>query len=201
MSLFEQTQYEADQLFYATFPAAKDAAYNAASEQNIYDIPGPMDYQSIHETTQSLQYDIRSLNGPDIGSTSMSFRGHTSSQQSLYQHLYADYALHPQPILGFSHHHWQSQPSYYPPSQPVSFWLFFFLVWAIFKRSARLKIRPLYIFHRNNFIIITIRLNQHRSTSITPIPSRFRSENHLHGPTLISMKLSTIAVMKVLDGV
>ena len=27
MSLFEQTQYELDQVFYATFPAARDAAH------------------------------------------------------------------------------------------------------------------------------------------------------------------------------
>jgi hypothetical protein len=53
LSSFEQTQYEADQLFYATFPAARDAAHYAP-----LDLPGPEDCPTLHGA-QSLEFDIR----------------------------------------------------------------------------------------------------------------------------------------------
>lgn len=114
MSLFEQTQYEADMLFYATFPAARDAAYNAASKQSICDFFRPADCPSLREAAQLLQYDIRDL---DIGGASMSESFQGPTQEPSYPQI------HP-----YSHH--QSQ-SYYSPTFPVSF-LFFTIFYHFF---------------------------------------------------------------------
>jgi hypothetical protein len=110
-------------LFYATFPAARlarDAAYNAASEQSTYDPHKPVDCLTLHEATQPLEYDIR--NELDISRTSASFRARQESSY-LQLHTAAAYSegLHPQ-IL--SHH--QSQPSY-NSSSPVSFFYILFV--------------------------------------------------------------------------
>ena len=49
----------ADQLFFATFPAARDAAaYSPALEQSTYDLPRPVDGPPLHEATQPLEYGI-----------------------------------------------------------------------------------------------------------------------------------------------
>ena len=108
-------------MFYATFPAARDAAYNAAMEQSIYDLPRPMDGPTLHEVTQPLEYSIR--NEPDISSTSASFRDPT--QELSYPPLHVTYSegLHPQ--QPFISHHQNQQPSYYSPPRPVSFLSFF----------------------------------------------------------------------------
>ena len=110
MSLFEQTQYEADMLFYATFPAARDAAYDAASEQSISDHHRPVDCPSLSE----LRHDLRDL---DISGTSISesFRGPT--QELSYPQIHAPYSE----SLHISHN--QSQPSY---PHPVSLFFTFF---------------------------------------------------------------------------
>jgi hypothetical protein len=106
-------------VFYAKFPAARDAEYNATMEQSTYDPPSPTDFPTSHEATThpSLQYDIR--NELDMSSTSVSFSGTT--QELSYPHtLHFDYSkgLHSQPP--FLPHH-QSQPSYSSPPRPVSF--------------------------------------------------------------------------------
>jgi hypothetical protein len=127
MSLFEQTQYDADILFYAMFPAARDAAYNAAPERSVYDHPRPVDCPSVHEAPQFLRYDIP--NDQDTSSTSMSesFRG--PSQELSYPRLHAAYSesLHP------SHRHHQTQLSYYSPPRPASF--FYIFLFEQFSRS------------------------------------------------------------------
>jgi hypothetical protein len=78
MSLFEQTQLEVDQKFYATFPGARNAAYIAP---------------------HSLQYDIR--NELDISSTSVSFTGPTQELS------YPQFPIHPQQTF-ISYHQSQS---------------------------------------------------------------------------------------------
>ena len=121
MSPFEQTQYELDQLFYATFPAARDAASNAAFERStLYDFPSPVDGPTFHEAIHTVEYDNR--NEPDIGSTSSSFRGPT--QELSYPQLHFAYPerFHPQQHF-ISHRH--SQPSYYSAPPPVSSFLTF----------------------------------------------------------------------------
>ena len=121
MSPFEKTQFDADQLFYATFPAARDAAYNAPMEHSIYDFPRPVDCPTLHEATQPLEYDIRSE--LDISSTSVaSFRGPT--QELSYPPLHVAYSEGHHPQQSFISHR-QNQPSYYSsPPRPVSFFFF-----------------------------------------------------------------------------
>ena len=119
MSLFEQTQYEADQLFYATFPAARDAAYNAGLEQNAYDLPGSVDFPIFHDTIQPLESDIR--NELLISGTSVSFRGSTQELSHPQLHV-ATYSHSQQPYISYH----QIQPSYESPTQPVSVFLIFF---------------------------------------------------------------------------
>ena len=109
-------------MFYATFPAARVAACNAAFQQSIYDLPSPVDCPTLHEATRPLEYDIR--NEPDISSTSVSFRGPTPGPP--YPQLHSEGLYPRQPF--FPHH--QIQPSYYSPPRPVSFFLTFF--WSKF---------------------------------------------------------------------
>ena len=169
MSLFEQTQNEVEELFYATFPAARDAACNELFEQRAYDLPSPVDYPTLHATTQPFEYDIR--NELEIGSSSVPFRGpnqELSYPESQFTH---SEGLHPQqPFL--SHH--QIQPSYYSPPYPVSFFLSFFLnnFQQLFASS---KMNLLYIFHRDLFIII--HLIQHLSISLGPSSAQSPLEN------------------------
>ena len=101
-------------MFYATFPAARVAACNAAFQQSIYDLPSPVDCPTSHEATRPLEYGIR--NEPDISSTSVSFRGPTPVHFSYSEGLY--------PLQPFFPH--QIQSSYYSPPRPVSFFLTFF---------------------------------------------------------------------------
>ena len=120
MSLFQQTQYELDQLFYATFPAARDAARNAAFERSTYDFPSPVDCPALHQAIHPLEQD--NFNERDTGSKSALYSGPT--QELSYPQLHFPYPerFHPQqPFI--SHRH--SQPSYYSPPPPVSFFLNF----------------------------------------------------------------------------
>ena len=112
-------------MFYATFPAARVAACNAAFQQSIYDLPSPVDCPTSHEATRPLEYGIR--NEPDISSTSVSFRGPTPGPSYPQLHFSYSEGLYPRHPY-FPHH--QIQPSYYSPPRPVSFFLTFF--WSKF---------------------------------------------------------------------
>ena len=92
-------------MFYTTFPAARDAAYNAVLEQDIYDPSRSTDYSTLHESARPSEY--VNEQEPDISRTSV-------------LSLHFGYSNHqPSPSL---HHH---QPSYYSPHSPVS--LFFII--------------------------------------------------------------------------
>ena len=116
-SLFEQTQNEVDELFYATFPAARDAARNALLEPRVYELPSPVDYSTLHAATQPFEYDIH--NELDIGSSSMSFRG--PNQEQSYPQWHPAHHQGPHPQQPFLSHH-QIQP-YHSPPLLVSFFL------------------------------------------------------------------------------
>jgi hypothetical protein len=108
-------------LFYATFPAAREAACNAALERSIYDLPGPVGYPTSHEATQPLEYDIR--NDPHMSSTSVSFRGPTRELSYPLAQLHFDYFEGLYSQRPFLPHHRRVQPSNYSPPRPVSFFL------------------------------------------------------------------------------
>lgn len=180
-------------MFYATFPAARDAVYNAALEQSLYD--PPTDCPTSYESAQPLGYNIRneleSFGGP-------------IRELSTHTQLNFDYSNGPHPQQPFLSH--QGQSSYYSPSHPVSFFLTFFCLSNFQQRFARTKTRPLHIFRLTNLIIMGIHLNQRPSTSLTPTPTHSRLENrhseftnrqiYLHKLTRTSRRLSTMAVPK-----
>ena len=114
-------------MFYATFPAARDAAAcsNAVFEPSIYDLPSPVDCPTFHyeATTQPLYYDSR--NEVDICSTSSVSLRSPTQEQSYPPRLNFDYSEGLQQPF-FPHH--CSQPSYHPLSRPVSFFFLIFFV-------------------------------------------------------------------------
>jgi len=119
ISLFEKTLYETDQVFYTTFPAARDAAYNV---QN-YDCSRYTNCSTLHENRQPLEYDIRSEQEMDISVPfSMSHNGPT--QELSCPPLHYDYSkvhAHQSPLLLHQH-----QPSYHsspPPPSPPSIYI------------------------------------------------------------------------------
>lgn len=101
-SLFEQTLYETDQMFYATFPAARDAAI---LEENVYDPTSSTDCSISHDGVQSLDLESHHHAVPDI-STSLLFSDVTR--------LHFDYSQKIHFQQAFSSRH-QDQPSYCPP--------------------------------------------------------------------------------------
>lgn len=114
-SLFEQTLYETDQVFYATFPAARDAAYNVDLGQS-YDCPRYTNCSTLHEDPQPLEYDIRSEQEMDISSLSV-LTPSGPTQELSCPPLHYDYSkVHAQqapPSL------YQHQPSYYFSPPPI----------------------------------------------------------------------------------
>lgn len=115
MTLFERTLFEADQLFYATFPAAREAACSAALEQNLYDPTSPIDGSTSYDSVQSSDYE----QVPDIDSTSSAFSGTTQQLSSYPPALHFDYSrtLHSQQPP--TSHHQDHHLYHYPP--PVNF--------------------------------------------------------------------------------
>lgn len=110
-------------MFYATFPAAREAAYNAVLEQHPYEPPRSTD-SALLEDAQPLEYDIRNEQELDISCTSVPLSGPTQEPSYPLSHFDYSTGLHsqePSPPL------YRSQPSYYsPPPLPVSF---FFLTY------------------------------------------------------------------------
>jgi len=116
-SLFEQTLYETDEVFYATFPAARDALDLGQND----DCSRYTNCWTLHEERQPLEYDIRSEQEMDISSPSVPFSLSKDgpTQEISCPPLHYDYSkvhAHQSP---FSLR--QDQLSYYsspPPSPP-----------------------------------------------------------------------------------
>jgi hypothetical protein len=109
-------------VFYATFPAARDAAYNVDLGQN-YDCSRYANCSTLHENRQPLEYDIRSEQEMDISCSSVPFSlSHNDpTQELLCPPLNYDFSkeyTHQSPLSLHQH-----QPSYYssPPPPAVSF--------------------------------------------------------------------------------
>ena len=169
-SLFEQTMYEIDQIFYATFPAARNAAFLGRDPYYLY---SPADY-SLRDGVQSFEYDGRTEQVPDISSTSLSYcdvNGTTRQPPSLPSHF--DY---------FRTYH-QQQPSYYPLPASFLFYLHIFqLFWTDWLTRSKRTWTPQCTFHPNHSMptINHIHPNQCLRTFLSILPIHFMLKNQLH---------------------
>ncbi|KAF8815735.1 hypothetical protein BYT27DRAFT_6662400 [Phlegmacium glaucopus] len=103
---FEQTLYDADLLFYTTFPAARDAARTAALEQNLYDPTSPMDGSTSYDGVHFPEYEIV----PDISSPSSPFCG--VAEELTYPSLHSNCSQMSPSQPPYTSHH-QDRPSYF----------------------------------------------------------------------------------------
>ena len=127
-SLFQQTVYETEQEFYATFPAVRAAACNADFEQNLYNLSGSTDCSTSYDGVQPLDYYPHNEQMSNISSSSSSPFSSITPQLS---HMPAHFDC------SQVQQHQQTSPSYHPSYSPVSYFFFYPCLYILNGRFTR----------------------------------------------------------------